>query len=147
MLSNGREYSQRHVRRQRQIEVHNQVRKLNPHPLPQHTSQDYIFQSLPSRDDESQVSTVEYLYTVPLYQRSSYHAEESESIIKEDESNLQYNTSSDNEAKFDEDSLKDFIAMWTLEHKVSHGAVSELLKHLQNYEPFSTLPRDVRTLL
>ncbi len=43
--------------------------------------------------------------------------------------------------------FKELLVQWILKHNITTTAVSDLLKMLRNFEPFSALPKDGRTLL
>jgi len=70
-------------------------------------------------------------------------------IIEDDYEDLNSSTSEPEDFENDCENLNLTIALWALRYRISHKALSELLKSLKKFPSFSTknLPKDARTLL
>ncbi|KYM94120.1 hypothetical protein ALC62_15262 [Cyphomyrmex costatus] len=127
-----------------------------------------------NKEDEETISTEPYeLHEYVLhYDESSsqsdnnsivLHYDESSSqsdnsiVLHYDESSSQSDNSTGSSVQFDQskhtsylddtNKLKNFLTNWSLKNHITHTALSSLLQELKNYQHFSTLPRNARTLL
>lgn len=70
-------------------------------------------------------------------------------LLEDDYEDLNSSTSEPEDFENDSENLNLTIALWALRYRISHKALSELLKSLKKFPSFSTknLPKDARTLL
>jgi len=71
------------------------------------------------------------------------------SLLEDGQDDMNSSTSESEDFENDCENLNLTIALWALRYRISHKALSELLKSLKKFPSFSTkyLPKDARTLL
>ncbi|CAG7725442.1 unnamed protein product, partial [Allacma fusca] len=81
----------------------------------------------------------------PEFNESENEDEIEESTSRNEVDPISSSNESDSEAV--DESFSNYLTDWAVKYKISHTALSDLLRNLQNHKCFTDLPRDSRTLL